>query len=102
MIFLPAKRRADILWNSGSWSHLNIRLKVSRPDLSFDQGFGLRSRSERVPWDRHSTLCAKIAWGIEYRFNSAEMRWASSFVLISSISPFEDVEEFGDFIEEFI
>jgi hypothetical protein len=43
-----------------------------------------------------------MAWGIEYRFNSAEMRWASSFVFISSISPFEDVEEFGDFNEVFI
>ena len=96
---LPASRRDDIRWNSGSWSHFHIRLNVSLPDLSLDQGFGLRSRSESVPWLRHSTLCAKMAWGIEYLLSSAEIRWASSFVLISSISPLDDVVEFGDLRE---
>lgn len=58
---LPASRSADIRWNSGSCSHFHIRLKVSRPDLSFDHGLGLRNKSERVPCDRHRTRCAKMA-----------------------------------------
>ena len=42
-------------WNSGSWSHFHMRRKVSRPDFSLDQGLGLRSRSDRVPCERHRT-----------------------------------------------
>lgn len=57
----PASLNADILWNSGSWSHFHIRLNVSLPDLSFDHGFGFLSRSLSVPCDLHSTLCANIA-----------------------------------------
>ena len=75
-----AIRRAAIRWNSGSWSHFFMRRKVSRPDFSFDQGLGLRKRSERVPWDRHKTRWAKIAWGIEYLFNSAVIFAATSLV----------------------
>ena len=60
-IVLPANLSEDIRWNSGSWSHLNIRLKVSRPDFSLDQGLGLRSRSDKVPCDRQRTRWAKIA-----------------------------------------
>lgn len=51
MNYPPASLRADMRWNSGSWSHFAIRLKVSRPLFSLDHGFGLRSRSESVPWD---------------------------------------------------
>ena len=65
-------------WNSGSWSHFHMRRNVSRPDLSFDQGFGLRSRSDSVPCERHSTRCAKIACGMLYLFSSALIRAASS------------------------
>lgn len=59
-----AKRSADMRWNSGSCSHFHILRKVSRPDLSLLQGLGFRSRSERVPWERQSTLCAKMACGM--------------------------------------
>lgn len=45
----PANRKADILWYSGSWSHFAMRLKVSRPDFNFDQGFGFRNKSDNVP-----------------------------------------------------
>lgn len=82
----PAKRRADILWNSGSSNHLDILRKVSRPDLSLLHGLGFLNKSERVPCDRQRTLWAKMAWGIEYLFNSALILCASSFVLISSSS----------------
>lgn len=83
---LPAIRSADMRENSGSCSHLNMRRNVSRPDFSFDHGFGLRNRSDNVPCDRHRTRCANIACGMLYRFNSALIRWASSLVLISSPS----------------
>lgn len=46
---LPARRKADMRWNSGSCSHFHILRKVSLPDLSLLQGLGFRSRSERVP-----------------------------------------------------
>lgn len=95
---ITANLRELILWNSGSWSHLNIRLNVSRPDLSLDQGLGFLRRSDNVPCDRQRTLCAKIAWGIEYRLSSAEILCARSLVLISSSSP-EEEEEVGDFME---
>jgi len=49
VVYSPANLRADILWNSGSWSHFHMRRKVSRPDFSFDQGLGLRSKSDSVP-----------------------------------------------------
>jgi len=49
VVHSPANLRADILWNSGSWSHFHMRRKVSRPDFSFDQGLGLRSKSDSVP-----------------------------------------------------
>lgn len=75
-----AIRNAAMRWNSGSWSHFFILRNVSRPDLSFDHGFGLRKRSESVPCDRHKTRCAKIACGIEYRFSSAVILAATSFV----------------------
>ncbi|TNN75032.1 hypothetical protein EYF80_014778 [Liparis tanakae] len=52
----PASLSADIRWNSGSWSHFHILLNVSRPDLSLLHGLGFRSRSDRVPWDRHKIL----------------------------------------------
>lgn len=93
MFSLPAKRRADILWNSGSSSHLYIRRNVSRPDLSLLHGLGLRSRSDNVPWDRHNTLWANIAWGMLYLLSSALILWANSFVLISSTSSAEDEAE---------
>lgn len=48
-IVSPASRSADILWYSGSCNHFAIRRKVSRPDFNFDQGFGFRSRSDKVP-----------------------------------------------------
>ena len=92
---LPARRRADIRWNSGSWSHFHILRKVSRPDLSLDQGLGLRSKSDSVPWDRHNTLWAKIACGMEYLFSSADILWANSLVFISSISPLLLLVELG-------
>jgi len=49
VVHSPANLRADILWNSGSWSHFHMRRNVSRPDFSFDQGLGLRSKSDSVP-----------------------------------------------------
>lgn len=90
-VFLPAMRSADIRWNSGSCSHLNMRRNVSRPDFSFDHGFGFRNRSERVPCDRHKTRCANIACGMLYLFSSALILWANSFVFISSTSLLNDV-----------
>lgn len=70
-----------------------MRRNVSRPDFSFDHGFGLRNRSERVPWERQRTRCANIACGMLYRFNSALIRCANSFVLISSTSlPIDETE----------
>ena len=45
-----ANRSADMRWNSGSWSHFCMRRNVSRPLFNFDHGFGLRNRSERVPF----------------------------------------------------
>ncbi len=83
----PASLRADMRWNSGSCSHFHIRLNVSRPDLSLLQGLGFRRRSERVPWERHKILWAKMACGMLYLFNSAVIRWATSLVLISSTCP---------------
>lgn len=61
---LPARRSADMRWNSGSCSHFHILRKVSRPDLSLLQGLGLRSRSESVPCERHRMRCAKMACGM--------------------------------------
>ena len=75
-----AIRSVAIRWNSGSASHFFMRRKVSRPDLSLDQGFGFRNKSLKVPWERHKTRWAKIAWGIEYRFNSAVIFAATSLV----------------------
>lgn len=89
--YLPAIRSADMRWNSGSCSHLNMRRKVSRPDFSFDHGLGLRNKSERVPCDRHKTRCANIACGMLYLFNSALILCANSFVFISSTSLLIDV-----------
>ena len=86
-LLLPASLRADILWNSGSCSHFHILLKVSRPDFSLLQGLGFLSRSDRVPWERHSTLWAKMAWGMLYLLSSAVILCATSLVLISSSCP---------------
>lgn len=82
-----ASLRADILWNSGSCSHFHILRNVSRPDFSLLHGFGFRKRSERVPCDRHSTLWAKMAWGMLYRLSSVAILCATSLVLTSSICP---------------
>lgn len=70
-----------------------MRRKVSRPDFSFDHGFGLRNRSDSVPCDRHKTRCANIACGMLYRFSSALILWANSFVFISSTSLLIDVTD---------
>lgn len=83
---LPASLSADILWNSGSCSHFHIRRNVSRPDFNLLHGLGFLKRSLSVPWLRQSTLWAKTACGMLYRFNSLLILCASSFVLISSTS----------------
>lgn len=83
---VPASLSADILWNSGSCNHFHILLNVSRPDFSFDHGFGFLKRSLSVPCDLQRTLCANIACGIEYLFNSPLILCANSFVFISSVS----------------